>query len=310
MTLRVRSSAEAGRGYHAPLGAIKPGRPRGRKLLARRLGSPTRMLCWGRGRPRQRVLLVAHPRQRLPGVPPALFLPVLRRLGRLGRQLRPPRPSTLHPQAARHPPDVDRPARARGGRALSPRPARWARAERSLAHRGHGASDARGVEGLTRTPTERWVFIEDIGSFPFEGTRVFTAPDFGYWSPADRLQLLDWKTGGGGGESAGLQLGGYALYALEVLGVDLARVDLLEVNLREGKVTSHPWDEASLDRVREHIRLSVRSMKAYLKDPERNLAEESGFEKTEELRICRWCNFRAVCRPDLAPFAAAQEAAS
>ena len=81
-------------------------------------------------------------------------------------------------------------------------------------------------------------------------------------------------------------------------------MDLLEVNLREGKVTTHPWDEASLDRVREHIRLSVRSMKAYLKDPERNLAEEADFEKTEELRICRWCNFRAVCRPELPPFAA------
>jgi hypothetical protein len=153
---------------------------------------------------------------------------------------------------------------------------------------------------IKRTPTERWIFIEDIGSFPFEGTRIFTAPDFGYWNQADRLQLLDWKTGGG--EGASLQLGGYALYALEVLGVDLSRVDLLEVNLREGKVTPHPWDEASLDRVREHIRLSVRSMKAYLKDPERNLAEESGFEKTEDLRICRWCNFRAVCRPELAPF--------
>jgi len=155
---------------------------------------------------------------------------------------------------------------------------------------------------IKRTPTERWIFIEDIGSFPFEGTRVFTAPDFGYWSAADRLQLLDWKTGGSG-EGASLQLGGYALYALEVLGVDLGRVDLLEVNLREGRVTTHPWDEASLDRVREHIRLSVRAMKAYLKDPERNLAEESGFEKTEDLRICRWCNFRAVCRPELAPFA-------
>jgi hypothetical protein len=154
---------------------------------------------------------------------------------------------------------------------------------------------------IKRTPTERWIFIEDIGSFPFEGTRVFTAPDFGYWNGDDRLQLLDWKTGGSG-DGAGLQLGGYALYALEVLGVDLARVDLLEINLREAKVTPHPWDEVSLDRVREHIRLSVRSMKAYLKDPDRNLAEESGFEKTEELRICRWCNFRAVCRPDLAPF--------
>ena len=69
------------------------------------------------------------------------------------------------------------------------------------------------------------------------------------------------------------------MYALEVMHVELSRVDLLEVNLREGKVTAHPWDEASLDRVREHIRLSVRAMKAYLKDPERNLAEEANFEK-------------------------------
>jgi hypothetical protein len=23
------------------------------------------------------------------------------------------------------------------------------------------------------------------------------------------------------------------------------------------------------------------------------------FELTENLRICRWCNFKAVCRPDL-----------
>jgi hypothetical protein len=151
------------------------------------------------------------------------------------------------------------------------------------------------------TPTERWIFIEDIGAFEFEGTRVFAAPDFGYWSTADRLQLVDWKTGGNGGD-ASLQLGGYALYALEVLGVDPARVDLLEVNLREGKVTPHPWDAQSLDRVREHIRLSTRAMRAYLREPEKNLAQEGDFERAEDLRICRWCNFRAVCRPELPPF--------
>ena len=154
---------------------------------------------------------------------------------------------------------------------------------------------------IKRTSTDRWILIEDIGSFAWEGTRVFTAPDFGYWSQADRLQLVDWKTGGNG-EDASLQLGGYALYALEVLGVDLPRVDLLEVNLREGRVTSHPWDAIGLERVREHVRLSVRAMKAYLKDPEKNLAEEANFEKTEDLRICRWCNFRGVCRPELPPF--------
>ena len=154
---------------------------------------------------------------------------------------------------------------------------------------------------IKRTPTDRWILIEDIGSFAWEGTRVFTAPDFGYWNQADRLQLVDWKTGGNG-EDASLQLGGYALYALEVLGVELPRVDLLEVNLREGRVTSHPWDAISLERVREHVRLSVRAMKVYLKDPEKNLAEEANFEKTEDLRICRWCNFRGVCRPELPPF--------
>lgn len=155
---------------------------------------------------------------------------------------------------------------------------------------------------IKRTPTERWILIEDIGSFPWEGIRVLTAPDFGYWDQSDRLQLVDWKTGGTGGD-ASLQLGGYALYALEVLGVDLPRVDLLEVNLREGKVTSHPWDEASLERVREHVRFSVRAMKAYLRDPEKNLADEANFERTEDPRICRWCNFRGICRPELPPFA-------
>ena len=157
---------------------------------------------------------------------------------------------------------------------------------------------------IKATPTERWVLIEDIGSFEFEGTRVFAAPDFGYWNAADRLQLVDWKTGGAGAD-ASLQLGGYALYARATMGVDLDRVDLLEVNLREGKVTTHPWGSLDLDRVRDHIRLSVRSMRAYLKDPLRNLAEEADFEKAEDQRICRWCNFRGVCRPEMAPFAPA-----
>jgi PD-(D/E)XK nuclease superfamily len=163
---------------------------------------------------------------------------------------------------------------------------------------------------IKKTPTDRWILIEDIRSFGFEGTTVFAAPDFGYWNGAGRLQLVDWKTSGNGGEDTALQLGAYALYAREVLTVDLPRVDLLEVNLREGRVISHPWDAASLDRVQEHIRLSVRGMKAYLRDSGRNLAQEADFEKTENLKICRWCNYRAVCRPELPPFAGSEVAGS
>src|SRR5204863_471020 len=59
------------------------------------------------------------------------------------------------------------------------------------------------------------------------------------------------------------------------------------------------WSDARLEAIREQLRLSIRSMKAYLADPEANVAAVADFEKTEDLRICRWCNFRAVCRPEL-----------
>ncbi len=93
--------------------------------------------------------------------------------------------------------------------------------------------------------------------------------------------------------------GCYALYANDVLGVEPARVDLLEANLREPVVTPHRWSDARLEEVKEQLRLSIRSMKAYLVEPEANVATLADFEKTEELRICKWCNFRAVCRPEL-----------
>jgi hypothetical protein len=76
-------------------------------------------------------------------------------------------------------------------------------------------------------------------------------------------------------------------------------VELLEVNLREGAVQSHPWDGGRLEEIRGHLQLSIRSMRAYLQDPAGNLGVIENFEKTEDLRICRWCNFRSVCRPEL-----------
>ena len=77
------------------------------------------------------------------------------------------------------------------------------------------------------------------------------------------------------------------------------RVDLLEVNLRAGEVTTHPWDGARLEEIRERLRLSIRGMKAWLRDPDGNVAALEDFERAEDLRLCRWCNFKVVCRPEL-----------
>lgn len=155
------------------------------------------------------------------------------------------------------------------------------------------------VGEIRETPRERWILIEEVRAFDFEGTPVYAAPDFGYWTTADRLALVDWKTGSPDPAETAVQLGCYALYARDILEVTPERVDLLEVNLREGAVSVHPWDEARLDDIRERLRLSIRGMRAWLRDPEANAAVLDDFERTEDLRICRWCNFRAVCRPEL-----------
>ncbi len=152
---------------------------------------------------------------------------------------------------------------------------------------------------IRKTEPEHWSIEHWSKVFGFEGTSVWVAPDFGYWTGEGRLVLVDWKTGGTSPEGAAFQLGCYALYAHEVLGVDPARVDLVEANLREPAMTPHRWDAARLEEIKEQLRLSVRSMKAYLADPDANVAMLADFEKTEDLRICRWCNFRAVCRPEL-----------
>jgi PD-(D/E)XK nuclease superfamily protein len=152
---------------------------------------------------------------------------------------------------------------------------------------------------IRRTPPERWILIEDVRAFEFEGTPIYAAPDFGYWTQDDRLALVDWKTGSPDPEATATQLGGYALYARDILDVSPDRVDLLEVNLRAGEVTVHPWDVARLDEIRERLRLSIRGMKAWLRDADANVAALEDFERTEDLRLCRWCNFKAVCRPEL-----------
>jgi hypothetical protein len=152
---------------------------------------------------------------------------------------------------------------------------------------------------IRRTPPEHWSIEHWSRVFDFEGTAVWVAPDFGFWTPEGRLGLVDWKTGTGQEGGAAFQLGCYALYAREVLGVEPAQVDLYEVNLREPRVVVHRWDDERLREVQEQLRLSIRAMKAYLADPVANVAVLTDFERTEDLRICRWCNFRAVCRPEL-----------
>jgi hypothetical protein len=158
------------------------------------------------------------------------------------------------------------------------------------------------LAAIRKTVPEHWSIEHWSRTFEFEGTPIWMAPDFGFWTEEGRLVLVDWKTGASDPEVTAFQLGCYALYAREVLDVPPTRVELYEANLREPLVTPLAWSEDRLGAVVERLRLSIRSMKAYLADAEANRAVLEDFERTEELRLCRWCNFRVVCRPELQGF--------
>jgi hypothetical protein len=155
---------------------------------------------------------------------------------------------------------------------------------------------------IRKSEPAHWSIEHWSKTFEFEGTPVWMAPDFGFWTDEGRLALVDWKTGASDPDSTAFQLGCYALYADEVLNVAPEKVDLYEANLREPLVTPLAWTDERLEAVKERLRLSVRSMKAYLADPAANCAAIEDFERAEDLRLCRWCNFRAVCRPEMVGF--------
>src|SRR4029453_17443801 len=124
------------------------------------------------------------------------------------------------------------------------------------------------VATIRKTSPEHWSIEHWSKGFQFEGTPVWMAPDFGFWTEDGRVAPGRWKTGGAAPHDTAFQLGGYALYAHEVLAVPPTNVDLYEVNLREPLVTPLTWSNERLGAIRERLRLSVRSMKAYLADPQ------------------------------------------
>src|SRR5881296_3185506 len=111
--------------------------------------------CRRNGGAHQRVLLVAEPRQRLPGVQAQILLPLLWGLGRLGRRGAPGGASPLHPEAARVAAAVGRARRARCDRDGPPRLRPRPRHSRRALHRRRDRADAGRVALLQGGPLPR-----------------------------------------------------------------------------------------------------------------------------------------------------------
>jgi hypothetical protein len=156
------------------------------------------------------------------------------------------------------------------------------------------------LERIRAVPRDRWLCVDELDSWSFEGTKIWVAVDFAYRDDDGGVHLLDWKTGKERTVDH-TQVGIYALYAQQKWGVPADQVrgglvylapDGVDAEAAEVAVAA---DEATLSACRGEMRGSIAAMRALLSDPERNAASEDAFPRLTEREACRRCPFRRPC---------------
>jgi hypothetical protein len=152
-------------------------------------------------------------------------------------------------------------------------------------------------EEIRSTPRERWLSVDELDAWDFEGTKIWVAVDFAYRGADGRVQILDWKTGKERGVDH-TQVSIYTLYAQRKWGVSadgvLGGLVYLVGNGAAERVTVAA-DPGTLEACQAEMRGSIAEMRSALLDPARNVAAEEAFPRLEAREGCRRCAFRRPC---------------
>lgn len=155
-------------------------------------------------------------------------------------------------------------------------------------------SDA--YQRIRRSTPSRWLPIEKLDSFDFEGTGIWVVLDFALEREDAGIEIYDWKTGEVKPDSDRTQLAIYAQYLHAARGTDPGQVTTHLVYLGQtAREFTFQVSEDELKSARGVMRASIAGMRTRLRDPERNDAAREDFPLTDELEKCRACAFRRLC---------------
>lgn len=142
-----------------------------------------------------------------------------------------------------------------------------------------------------------WRPVDQLDSFLLDGDlKVWCAIDFAYTDSEGKLRIFDWKTGREKTDSLGLQLTGYAFYAMTTWHAAPDSLDMAGVFLNEkARVSRYPVNATTLSEAKDRILTSAADMRSFLVDVVANEACEDDFPVTEKDWPCTSCNFREVC---------------
>jgi hypothetical protein len=152
-------------------------------------------------------------------------------------------------------------------------------------------------DGLKSHRKEGWLEVEEFSSFFLDRTKINLVIDCAI-REGEGIYIYDWKTGKSLSEEISIQLGCYALYAMEKWKVSPESLSIIEYNLSIGKSNWFSVGQEEMKGMRGYINGSIKDMQSLLADASNNLAmEEDRFSKVEDEHIISRCHYKKVCRP-------------
>ncbi len=151
-------------------------------------------------------------------------------------------------------------------------------------------------DGLKSHRKEEWLEVEEFSSFDLDHTKINLVIDCAI-KEGEGIYIYDWKTGKSLSEDLSVQLGCYALYALEKWNISPESLSIIEYNLAIDKSSWFSVSQEEMKGMKGYINGSIKDMQSLLADIPNNIPlEEDRFSRIEDERVSHRCNYRKVCR--------------
>ena len=146
---------------------------------------------------------------------------------------------------------------------------------------------------FSKLSVDKFLSIDQLDSFDFEGTKLFAIPDFAV-QDSKKCLLYDWKTGKKNDKDIS-QLSCYILYAMNKWKMSENEIKIVPVYLVQDEFLPLPVEAITSEQTKKYIRQSIKEMKDILVDIKANKTEISNCPKTDELWRCQRCKFQEIC---------------
>jgi hypothetical protein len=151
-------------------------------------------------------------------------------------------------------------------------------------------------DGLKSHPRDGWLEVEEFSSFHLDHIKINLVIDCAI-REGEAIYIYDWKTGKSLSEDLSIQLGCYALYAMEKWNISPESLNIIEYNLSFDRSNWFSVSQEEMKGIKGYIKGSIKDMQSLLTDVSNNTPmEEDRFSKIEDEHVISRCNYRKVCR--------------